>query len=141
MYVDGVENCANGSSSYNTSHAISGAVCVQDFCELSLKTDMDTKISYAKAHLECARDPSLLYLNFLSASNFWRPLRFWPHHVAVKMNPYITEHLRRVGLRRSGVIVCDWVGWKGDWELVRCIVEMNKTLPKTSDDEISSEST
>jgi len=119
-------------SSYNTSNAISGAVCVQDFCELNLKTDMETKIAYAKAHLERERNPALLYLNFLSASNFWRPLRYWPYQVASKMNPCITEHLHKAELRRSGVVVCDWVGWKGDWTLVRCIIEMNTPLLETS---------
>jgi 1-phosphatidylinositol phosphodiesterase len=101
---------------------------VQDFCELSLKTDMDNKIAYAKAHLECERDPTLLYLNFLSASNFWRPLRYWSYSVASKMNPCITEHLRQGDLRCSGVVVCDWVGWKGNWDLVHCIIEMNAAL-------------
>ncbi|SRR6266480_1371894 len=116
---------------YNTSHAVSGQVCVQDFCELKMKTDMDLKMNYAKKHLEAERDVSLLYLNFLSASNFWCPWRFWPEHVAKKLNPYIREYLL-TGIEKelgcSGVIVCDWVGWKGDWELVQCIIEMNRRL-------------
>lgn len=122
---------------------MSGQVCVQDFCELKVKTDMDLKMDYAKKHLEAERDGSLLYLNFLSASNFWRPWRFWPEHVAKKLNPYIRDHLRKAiekglkGLECSGVIVCDWVGWKGDWELVHCIIEMNWRLLRNEREEWS----
>lgn len=104
---------------------------MQDFCELRVKTDMELKMNYAKKHLEAERDASLLYLNFLSASNFWYPWRFWPANVAKKLNPYVQDHLL-TGIEKelgcSGVIVCDWVGWKGDWELVHCIVELNRRL-------------
>ena len=92
---------------------------------------MDLKMDYAKNHLETERDVSLLYLNFLSASNFWCPWRFWPEHVAKKLNPHIRDCLRtgiEKELEYSGIIVCDWVGWKGDWELVQCIIEMNMRL-------------
>lgn len=27
-----------------------------------------------------------------------------------------------------GIVVCDWVGKDGDWDLVRCIVGMNSRL-------------
>jgi len=28
----------------------------------------------------------------------------------------------------TGIVVCDWVGLNGDWDLVRCIVGMNVKL-------------
>ena len=28
----------------------------------------------------------------------------------------------------TGIVVCDWVGLKGDWDIVRCVVGMNARL-------------
>lgn len=83
------------------------------------------------------------FINFLSASNFWRA-NCWPDKIAFKVNPAIVEHLCRrhndssalwdeaagderesIGDGSTGIVVCDWVGHNGDWDLVRCIVGMN----------------
>lgn len=53
------------------------------------------------------------------------------------MNLSITEHLRGGTLICSGVIICDWVGLKGNWDLVWCIVEMNSTLLEKGNGDIS----
>lgn len=93
---------------------------------------------------EGARQP--FFINFLSASNFWRA-NCWPDRIAVKVNPAIVEHLCRrhndssmlwnpdvgderkvIGDGSTGIVVCDWVGNNGDWDLVRCIVGMNAKL-------------
>ena len=86
------------------------------------------------------------YINFLTASNFWK-VGCWPEKIAAKLNPAIVEYLctkhnETEGVERSegeneavkrgdggtGIVVCDWVGHKGDWDLVRCIVGMNAKL-------------
>lgn len=86
------------------------------------------------------------YINFLTASSFWK-VNYWPENVAEKINPAIVEYLctkhnetdvsqesgadrnnSRVGDGSTGIVVCDWVGYKGDWDLVRCIVGMNSKL-------------
>lgn len=86
------------------------------------------------------------YINFLTASNFWK-VGCWPEKIAAKLNPAIVEYLctkhdETEGVDRSegeneavklgdggtGIVVCDWVGFKGDWDLVRCIVGMNEKL-------------
>jgi 1-phosphatidylinositol phosphodiesterase len=85
-------------------------------------------------------------MNFLSASNFWRA-NCWPDKIAAKMNPSIIDYLCRrhnestrisdpddgegrknIGDGSTGIVVCDWVGLNGDWDLVRCIVGMNAKL-------------
>ena len=96
------------------------------------------------ATTEAAKYP--FFINFLSASNFWRA-NCWPDRIAVKVNPAIVEHLCRrhndssalwnedqgderksIGDGSTGIVVCDWVGYNGDWDLVRCIVGMNGKL-------------
>lgn len=86
------------------------------------------------------------YINFLTASNFWK-VGCWPEKIAAKINPAMveylcTKHSETEGVDRSegedeavkrgdggtGIVVCDWVGYKGDWDLVRCIVGMNAKL-------------
>ena len=93
---------------------------------------------------EAAKLP--FFINFLSASNFWRS-NCWPDRIAVKVNPAIVDHLCRrhndssalwnpdsgddrksIGDGSTGIVVCDWVGHNGDWDLVRCIVGMNAKL-------------
>ncbi|KAL3420820.1 phosphatidylinositol phospholipase c [Phlyctema vagabunda] len=87
-----------------------------------------------------------IFVNFLTASNFFRP-GCWPDRIAAKVNPHIVDHLcrkhndtqalwaqdggdqrRPVGDGATGIVVCDWVGERGDWDLVRCIVGMNAKL-------------
>lgn len=136
----------------NTPNAMcpSGDICVQDFYEVLETPSIDEKITYAQEHLErsgcCdfnledrdARYP--LYINFLSASNFWK-VGTWPEKVAGRVNPAVTAHLCRRHMLEdddrvkngdwsTGIVVCDWVGLDGDWDLVRCIVGMNAKLPR-----------
>ncbi|QSZ29072.1 hypothetical protein DSL72_003582 [Monilinia vaccinii-corymbosi] len=82
------------------------------------------------------------FMNFLSASNFWRA-NCWPDRIAEKVNPMIVDFLCRrhneptssehpdgasIGDGSTGIVVCDWVGVGGDWDLVRCILAMNAKL-------------
>ena len=88
--------------------------------------------------------PPPFYLNFLSASKIWRT-DCWPEKIAAKLNPAILEYLCRrhnqpdalvaVGSERrdpghgsTGVVILDWVGHRGDWDIVRCIVGWNVRL-------------
>ncbi|MCJ1388669.1 hypothetical protein MMC18_001518 [Xylographa bjoerkii] len=133
----------------------SGDICVQDFYEVLETENIDKKIDYSEAHLDrsaacvCAL-PSMsaqgvggpsgkqpIYLNFLSASNFWK-VGCWPERIAAKLNPAILEYLcrkhnepdsgKQIGDGCTGIVVCDWVGNNGNWDLVRCIVGMNAKL-------------
>ncbi|KAI9792597.1 MAG: hypothetical protein M1833_001050 [Piccolia ochrophora] len=149
---------------YNTPNDTchSGHVAVQDFCEVLETENIDKKIKYSEEHLEraaCCVCPlpsqqadthelppvQPLYLNFLSASNFWK-VGCWPEKIAAKLNPAIVDFLcrrhnelegvggpdggqgRKDGDGSTGIVVCDWVGHNGDWDLVRCIVGMNAKL-------------
>lgn len=82
------------------------------------------------------------FINFLTASNFWK-VGCWPEKIAAKLNPAIVDFLCRkhnefdgveptqaavAGDGSTGIVVCDWVGYKGNWDLVRCIVGMNAKL-------------
>jgi 1-phosphatidylinositol phosphodiesterase len=128
---------------YNTPNDRHGDVIVQDFCEVLETENIDVKIKYATEHLEragccsCPDDENApappLYLNFLSASNFWK-VGCWPEKIAAKLNPAVLNHLavkhvmNGEGDWGTGVVVCDWVGDQGDWDLVRCVVGMNGKL-------------
>lgn len=128
----------------------SGDVVVQDFYEVSERPSIDKKIDYARDHLErsgcCPFFPNNdrqgdkvpLHVNFLSASNFWK-VNTWPEKIAAEVNPAITEHLCRNhqlgdggrvkdGNWSTGIVVTDWVGLGGDWDLARAIVGMNAKL-------------
>jgi len=132
----------------------SGDLCVQDFYEVLETPSIDQKITYARDQLErsgcCTFDSSHmqvennqkipLYINFLSASNFWK-VGCWPEKIAARVNPAIVKHLCeehmlqpgggvKEGDWSTGVVVADWVGLDGDWDLVRCIVGMNARLIK-----------
>ncbi|KAL6895806.1 PLC-like phosphodiesterase [Trichoderma longibrachiatum] len=86
-------------------------------------------------------DPKLpLFLNFLSGSNFFNAT-CWPERIAAKVNPAIVEYLcirhgedgkgpkqLKVGAGSTGIVVTDWVGANGDWDLIRCIVGWNARL-------------
>ncbi|RDL42296.1 Phosphatidylinositol phospholipase-like protein C [Venustampulla echinocandica] len=144
------DNCADGLCS-------SGEIRVQDFYEVAESENIDKKISYSTDHLdraaqvvcplpgdmnaaaaEAAKLP--FFINFLTASNFWRA-NCWPDRIAAKVNPSIIDFLCRrhnesaagegkmpTGDGSTGIVVCDWVGNNGDWDLVRCIVGMNAKL-------------
>jgi len=135
----------------NTPNAMcpSGDICVQDFYEVLETPTIDQKITYARDQLErsgcCNFDlgnPEQkypLYINFLSASNFWK-LGTWPEKIAARVNPAVTSHLCehhmlnddgsvKDGDWSTGIVVCDWVGLDGDWDLIRCVVGMNSKLP------------
>ncbi|KAL8817810.1 MAG: hypothetical protein Q9191_008072 [Dirinaria sp. TL-2023a] len=135
----------------------SGDVCVQDFYEVLETENIDKKIQYSQDHLSRAaqcvccldQDPSSsspekgqpFFINFLTASNFWK-VGCWPDRIAAKLNPAIVEYLCRchnevegeggdgkvVGDGSTGIVVCDWVGYKGNWDIVRCVVGMNARL-------------
>lgn len=129
----------------------SGDVCVQDFYEVMETENIDKKIEYCTAQLEraacCVYLPGQVhsednqgqkmpfFINFLSASNFWK-VGTWPEKIAAKLNPSVVDWLCRrhsegdgfQGDWSTGIVVCDWVGQNGDWDLVRCIVGMNSKL-------------
>lgn len=142
----------------NTPNAMcpSGDACVQDFYEVLEKPSIEKKIQYARDHLErsgcCVFDHHNsqaqaqdgkkfpLYINFLSASNFWK-VGTWPEKIAAEVNPAVTSHLcqrhmlgdqGRVkdGDWSTGIVVTDWVGLGGDWDIARSIVGMNAKLAK-----------
>jgi len=143
------DNCEDGLCS-------SGEIRVQDFYEVAESENIDKKITFSTSHLEkaaqavcvlpgdmnaaeaeAAKQP--FFINFLSASNFWRA-NCWPDRIAAKVNPRIVEHLcrwhneteggdgKKTGDGCTGIVVCDWVGHNGDWDLVRCIVGHNAKL-------------
>jgi 1-phosphatidylinositol phosphodiesterase len=149
------DNCADGLCA-------SGEIRIQDFYEVAETENIEKKIKLSTDHLarasqsvcvlpgdldaaaaEAAKQP--FFMNFLSASNFWRA-NCWPDQIAAKVNPEIIDFLCRVhnestgigveggagqksiGDGSTGIVVCDWVGAGGDWDLVRCIVGMNAML-------------
>lgn len=140
----------------NTPHDMQAFVCVQDFYEVLETENVDKKIKFAEEQCERAGDvtchlPGIttdrdhpaprqpFYLNFLSASNFWK-VGCWPEKIAARLNPSLIDHLCRVhhvereggrekpGDGGTGVLILDWVGGGGDWDLVRCIVGCNSRL-------------
>lgn len=142
------DNCADGT----TSGPPGGQVRVQDFYEIDQSTSIERKISFSCAHLERAAGESHprcgydageappFFVNFLSASNFFNAT-CWPERIAAKVNPAIVEYLCMrhgvagegeeglgVGDGATGIVVTDWVGAHGDWDLIRCVVGMNARL-------------
>lgn len=130
------DNCADGTVD-------SGLIRVQDFYEVSQSHNIEKKIEMARMHLEkaCRQTFSLpLFVNFLSASNFFNA-SCWPEKIAARVNPSIIEYLcmghaekdkgsaqMDVGDAGTGIVVTDWVGQGGDWDLIRCIVGWNARL-------------
>lgn len=140
----------DGSSwKYNTPNYTSsgGHIQVQDFCEVLAEENVDQKIEYVTAHIDRAGvyshikdtvginnySPPPIYLNFLSASNFWN-VKCWPEGVAEKVNPAVVGYLalkHNTGTQPGegdcgvGVLVADYVGDKGDWNQVRLGVSLN----------------
>lgn len=147
---------------HNSSHALfphpHPVFCLQDFCEVLQPASIPEKIRHVNAHLVRAAachhfipgvttdganpvPPGPLYLNFLSASNFWNRA-CWPGVIAGTVNKGMEEWLcaghglggemAGEGVRRkgegdkgTGVVVMDFVGEGGDWDLVRLVVGMN----------------
>ncbi|KAJ2897263.1 1-phosphatidylinositol phosphodiesterase-like protein [Zalerion maritima] len=82
-----------------------------------------------------------LFLNFLTGSNFFTS-SCWPERIAAQVNPAMVAYLctrhaipgrgsglgLAVGDGGTGVVVTDWVGKNGDWDLVRLVVGMNARL-------------
>ncbi|KAM3418214.1 hypothetical protein BST61_g4218 [Cercospora zeina] len=150
---------------YNTPDCTHGDVRVQDFCEVLETENIDKKIGLCCEHFARAAEvvcpvPGVttdathpvpagpLFVNFLSASNFWK-VGCWPDKIAAKLNPAVTAFLvekHDVGADKGtdgedaagekkvrgdgsvGIVVCDWVGKDGDWDLIRAIVTMNTKL-------------
>ena len=129
---------------YNTPYDEHGDVVVQDFCEVLETENIDRKIEVTREALDRAGGEEFnindegsvpkIHLNFLSASNFWK-VGCWPEKIAAKLNPAVVQHLivkhvvEKPGADWStGIVICDWVGNEGDWDLVRCIVGMNAKL-------------
>jgi 1-phosphatidylinositol phosphodiesterase len=128
----------------------SGDICVQDFYEVLETENIDKKITYSKDHMaraaECvcslesdgqSQEKRRQPIYILTASNFWKR-GCWPEKIAAKLNPAMVDYLcrshnqteggKKVGDGATGIVVCDWVGNGGDWDLVRCIVGMNAKL-------------
>ncbi|RYO76537.1 hypothetical protein DL766_002590 [Monosporascus sp. MC13-8B] len=131
----------------------SGIARVQDFYEVDQSTNIQKKIELIHKHLERAGEPVFalsasandeaprpFFINFLSASNFFRA-NCWPERIAAKANPAVIEYLclrhgeegkgpvgLPVGDACTGIVVTDWVGGDGDWDLIRCIVGWNAKL-------------
>ncbi|KAH8808310.1 phosphatidylinositol phospholipase-like protein C [Xylogone sp. PMI_703] len=139
------DNCADGMCT-------SGEIRVQDFYEVMETENIDKKIQLCRDQLkrssevtwalggpdpvaQAAKQP--FFMNFLSASNFWKA-GCWPDKIAEKVNPATIDFLCREhhnadgsvlkGDGGTGIVVCDWVGHNGDWDLIRCIVGMNSKL-------------
>lgn len=128
-----------------------GIARVQDFYEMDQSHNIGKKIDLARAHLERAGEPTCpvgpdrpdytpFFVNFLSASNFFNA-NCWPERIAAKVNPAIVDYLCTahaeqgkgpnnlgIGDGCTGLVVTDWVGQSGDWDLIRCIVGWNARL-------------
>ncbi|OLN81113.1 1-phosphatidylinositol phosphodiesterase 2 [Colletotrichum chlorophyti] len=143
------DNCEDGTVG-------GGLIRVQDFYEIDQSTNIEKKIAFSHGQLERSAEqffrlpgmpdfdadapPLPFFVNFLSASNFFNAT-CWPERIAAKVNPAVVEYLctrhgepgkgpheLNVGDAATGIIVTDWVGANGDWDLIRCIVGMNARL-------------
>ena len=154
---------SSSSSSTSTTSPTHPTFCLQDFCEVLIPTLISAKLQHCNDHLVRSAEaihpipglttdttnpvpPGPLYLNFLSASNFWKKA-CWPSAIAKVVNEGMEEwlcgghHLEGLavggggtdmGIKRAksgdgstGVVIMDCVGENGDWELVRLVVGMN----------------
>ncbi|KAM7197821.1 PLC-like phosphodiesterase, TIM beta/alpha-barrel-containing domain containing protein [Naviculisporaceae sp. PSN 640] len=143
------DNCADGMCG-------SGQIRIQDYYEVGKSNDIATKLTYVQEELcrsaqqafvaanapggSNAGGPLPFFINFLSGSNFFNA-SCWPEKIAAKLNPAVIDHLciehgapekgpggLTVGDASTGVVVTDWVGHNGDWDLIRCIVGWNARL-------------
>ncbi|CAK7198604.1 hypothetical protein SEUCBS139899_001268 [Sporothrix eucalyptigena] len=135
-----------------------GQMRLQDFYDVLQTATIDTKINYVRGLLEKAGSATYskvgggdvgtmaippLFINFLTGSNFFNA-RCWPENVAAKVNPSVIEYLCvrhnetategpsggpvAGGDGSTGIVVTDWCGHRGDWDLLRCIVAWNARL-------------
>ena len=124
----------------------SGDICVQDYYSMLEHRDIDKKIEFSQSLLDKAAerrcDPFIgsrspdekhpLIINFITGSNLWKR-SCWPERIAAKLNPHILAYLctkhgvdpTKRGDGGTGIVVCDWVGHNGNWDLIKCIVAMN----------------
>lgn len=133
----------------------SGTIRIQDYYGIGNGAEIQRKVRYAQEGLERAAQgvhasrpgelpgggPEMpLFINFLSASNFFNA-SCWPDRIALKINPSMIEYLCMghgapgrgpgeldIGDAATGIVVTDWVGSHGDWDLIRCIVGWNARL-------------
>lgn len=92
---------------HNSTHALHGPFCVQDWCEVLHPSSIPPKLKYANEHLIRSSQttafipgvntdetnpipPGPLHLNFLSGSNFWNK-GTWPEKIAKVVNRGIEE--------------------------------------------------
>jgi 1-phosphatidylinositol phosphodiesterase len=142
------DNVADGTSG-------GGTIRIQDYYGLGNGAEITRKVRFAQEGLQRAAQgvhalrpgevpgggPRMpLFINFLSASNFFNA-SCWPDRIAVKINPSMVEYLCMghgapgkgpgeldIGDAATGIVVTDWVGHRGDWDLIRCIVGWNARL-------------
>jgi 1-phosphatidylinositol phosphodiesterase len=142
------DNVADGTCGSRT-------IRIQDYYGVNNATEIQRKVRFAQEGLERAAQgvhasragelpqggPQMpLFINFLSASNFFNA-SCWPDRIAIKINPSMVEYLCMghgapgkgpgkldIGDAATGIVVTDWVGHQGDWDLVRCIVGWNARL-------------
>lgn len=138
------DNCEDGTVE-------GGHIHVQDFYEITESKNLEKKIDFSCGQLERAAEQHFqldtyqgphppFFMNFLTASNFFSA-SCWPERIAAKVNPAIIEYLcirhgeegkgprkLKIGSAGTGIVVTDWVGANGDWDLIRCIVGMNARL-------------
>ncbi|PHH72304.1 hypothetical protein CDD82_6044 [Ophiocordyceps australis] len=142
------DNCQDGEGG-------GGCFRIQDYYEVARSHNIQTKIDFSRGQLERAAaqrfalsdtpghepaPPPPFFLNFLTASNFFNAT-CWPERVAAKVNPAVlgylcTSHGHQgkgpaaldVGSAGTGIVVTDWVGHDGNWNLMHCIVGMNARL-------------
>ena len=133
----------------NTPHAVcpSGQLCIQDFYEVQESLNIEKKINFVKEQIDRASKSRYpfgelpnaqearkypFFINFVSASTVWKT-DTWPEKIAAKVNPAIVDYICRRhkdddGDCSTGILVTDWVGLDGDWDLARVIVGMNAKL-------------
>jgi len=92
---------------HNSTHALHGPFCVQDWCEVLHPSSIPTKLQHSNDHLirsaSCTAfipgintdkanpvPPGPVYLNFLTGNNFWRT-GTWPDKIAKVVNRGIEE--------------------------------------------------
>lgn len=117
-----------------------GSLSVQDFCDVDSVAKVQEKVKYALEQLERASSAEegmrgRLCLNYLSAACFWR-YACWPLGVAERINPPVIKGLcvdhGKTGDGCTGVVIADFVGRGGDWDLVDCVLAWNAKLLEKS---------
>ncbi|RKF65648.1 1-phosphatidylinositol phosphodiesterase [Golovinomyces cichoracearum] len=139
--------CRGGNFRIQDFYALSASASIEKKIVYSIEQLVRSAKSMFDLNSAAANIPEPpFFVNFLSASNFWS-VQFWPEKVASKVNPQIVEHLclnhhknkqsssgfveesnEYMGSGSTGIVVCDWVGKNGNWDLVICIVGMNARL-------------